>query len=94
MEKDLSQYADGIGPLTFESLRVISFPGGGQYVYLAFDLYYRTSGYALLTVVCCVLFRYGAISPCEMNEFSEECEAWEAENGPFQRGEFMMKRNK
>jgi hypothetical protein len=30
--------------------------------------------------------QYGAISPCEMNEFSDECEAWEQENGPYQRG--------
>jgi len=66
MEKDVSQYSNGIGPLNFESLRIISYPGGTQ---------------------------YGAISPCEMNEFSEECEAWEAENGPYVRGEFMMKRN-
>ncbi|KAL7453758.1 hypothetical protein ACHAWC_005391, partial [Mediolabrus comicus] len=58
MEKDISQYENGIGPLTFKSLRIISFPGGQQ---------------------------FGAISPCEMNEFSEECEAWEAENGPYER---------
>lgn len=63
-EKDLSGFDNGIGPLNFESLRVISFPGGEQ---------------------------YGAISPCEMNEFSEECEAWEQENGPYERGDFMMK---
>ena len=25
-----------------------------------------------------------------MNEFSDECEAWEAENGPYERGEFMV----
>ena len=25
--------------------------------------------------------QYGAINPCEMNEFSDECEVWEAENG-------------
>jgi hypothetical protein len=37
--------------------------------------------------------QYGAISPCEMNEFSEECEAWEAENGPYERGEFMTRSN-
>lgn len=66
MEKDISQYENGIGPLTFKSLRIISFPGGQQ---------------------------FGAISPCEMNEFSEECEAWEAENGPYERGEFMVKSN-
>lgn len=66
MEKDVSKFEDGIGPLTFKSLRIISFPGGQQ---------------------------FGAISPCEMNEFSEECEAWEAENGPYQRGEFIMKSN-
>ena len=66
MEKDISQYENGIGPLSFKSLRIISFPGGQQ---------------------------FGAISPCEMNEFSEECEAWEAENGPYERGEFMVKSN-
>jgi hypothetical protein len=61
--KDLSQYDNGIGPLQFDSLRVISFPGGQQ---------------------------FGAINPCEMNEFSDECEAWEAENGPYSKGEFMV----
>ena len=47
MEKDISKFEDGIGPLSFKSLRIVSFPGGQQ---------------------------YGAISPCEMNEFSSECE--------------------
>jgi hypothetical protein len=28
-----------------------------------------------------------------MNEFSEECEAWEAENGPYEKGEYMVKSN-
>jgi hypothetical protein len=56
----------GIAPLNFESLRVISYPGGQQ---------------------------YGAINPCEMNEFSDECEAWEQENGPYKKGEFMVKSN-
>lgn len=65
-ERDLSQYDNGIGPLEFESLRIISYPGGQQ---------------------------YGAISPCEMNEFSDECEEWEKENGPYKRGDYMMKRN-
>lgn len=37
--------------------------------------------------------QYGAVSPCEMNEFSDECEAWEEENGPYKRGEFMIKSN-
>ena len=37
--------------------------------------------------------QYGAVSPCEMNEFSDECEAWEEENGPYVRGEFMVKSN-
>jgi hypothetical protein len=37
--------------------------------------------------------QYGAVNPCEMNEFSDECEAWEAENGPYERGEFMVKSN-
>jgi hypothetical protein len=65
-EKDLGQFENGIGPLDFEGLRVVSYPGGQQ---------------------------FGAVSPCEMNEFSEECEAWERENGPYQKGEFMMKSN-
>lgn len=65
-EKDLRPYADGIGPLKFESLRLVSFPGGQQ---------------------------YGAINPCEMNEFSDECEAWEQENGPYEKGNFMVKSN-
>ncbi|KAL7521971.1 hypothetical protein ACHAWX_006663 [Stephanocyclus meneghinianus] len=66
MEKDVSKFEDGIGPLEFKSLRIISFPGGQQ---------------------------FGAISPCEMNEFSDECEAWEAENGPYVRGDFIMRSN-
>lgn len=66
MEKDVSQFEDGIGPLSFKSLRVVSFPGGQQ---------------------------YGAINPCEMNEFSDECEAWETENGPYEKGDFMIKSN-
>lgn len=65
-KQDLSQFENGIGPLTFESLRVISYPGGQQ---------------------------YGAISPCEMNEFSDECEAWEEENGPYVKGDYMIKSN-
>ncbi|KAG7355021.1 hypothetical protein IV203_004377 [Nitzschia inconspicua] len=65
-ELDMSQYENGITPLNFESLRIISYPGGQQ---------------------------YGAINPCEMNEFSDECEAWEEENGPYQKGEFMVKSN-
>lgn len=65
-EKDLSQFTNGIGPLNFASIRLISYPGGQQ---------------------------FGAISPCEMNEFSDECEAWEAENGPYEKGEFIMKSN-
>ena len=36
---------------------------------------------------------FGAISPCEMNEFSDECEAWEAENGPYEKAEYMVKSN-
>lgn len=66
MEKDLTVYANGIGNLNFEGLRIISYPGGQQ---------------------------YGAISPCEMNEFSAECEAWEQINGPYSKGEYMMKSN-
>jgi hypothetical protein len=33
MEKDLSQFENGIGPLEFKSLRVISFPGGQREYY-------------------------------------------------------------
>jgi hypothetical protein len=66
MEKDVTSYENGIGPLEFKSLRIISFPGGQQ---------------------------FGAINPCEMNEFSEECEVWEQENGPYSKGEFIMKSN-
>mmetsp|Transcript_3310 Transcript_3310/g.7740 ORF Transcript_3310/g.7740 Transcript_3310/m.7740 type:complete len:276 (+) Transcript_3310:300-1127(+) len=65
-EQDTSQYEEGIAPLDFASLRVISYPGGQQ---------------------------YGAINPCEMNEFSDECAAWEDENGPYEKGEFMVKSN-
>lgn len=35
--------------------------------------------------------QFGAISPCEMNSFSDECEAWEAQNGPYTSGDFMIK---
>lgn len=66
MDKDLSLYDNGIGELDFQSMRIISFPGGQQ---------------------------YGAVSPCEMNEFSDECETWEVENGPFKKGDFMIKSN-
>lgn len=37
--------------------------------------------------------QYGAINPCEMNEFSAECEDWEAENGEYKKTEFMVKSN-
>lgn len=37
--------------------------------------------------------QYGAINPCEMNEFSAECDDWEAENGPYKKAEFMVKSN-
>merc|ERR1719296_324506 len=66
MENDITQFEDGIGPLSFKSLRFISFPGGQQ---------------------------YGAISPCEFNEFSDECDAWEAENGLYEKAEYMTKSN-
>jgi hypothetical protein len=66
VEKDLRGFDNGIGPLEFTGLKIISFPGGEQ---------------------------FGAISPCEMNEFSEECEAWEAINGPYTKGTYMMKSN-
>jgi hypothetical protein len=65
-DRDLSKFANGIGPLDFQSLRIISYPGGQQ---------------------------FGAIAPCEMNEFSDECEAWEAANGPYKKGEYTMKSN-
>jgi hypothetical protein len=65
-ERDLSKFTNGIGPLDFTSLRIISYPGGQQ---------------------------FGAIAPCEMNEFSDECEAWEAQNGPYKKGEYIMKSN-
>mmetsp|Transcript_12695 Transcript_12695/g.26890 ORF Transcript_12695/g.26890 Transcript_12695/m.26890 type:complete len:266 (+) Transcript_12695:50-847(+) len=66
MEKNVADFDNGIGPLSFGSLRIVSFPGGQQ---------------------------YGAINPCEMNEFSDECDAWEEENGPYKKGEFMIKSN-
>lgn len=66
MEKDISKEENGIGPLNFDSLKIISFPGGQQ---------------------------YGEINPCEMNEFSDECEVWENENGEYKRGDFMIKSN-
>lgn len=37
--------------------------------------------------------QYGAINPCEMNEFSGECDAWEEENGPYTKKDFMIKSN-
>lgn len=66
MEKKLNEFENGIGELDFQSLRIVSFPGGQQ---------------------------YGAVSPCEMNEFSQECEDWEAENGPYQKANYMIKSN-
>mmetsp|Transcript_3535 Transcript_3535/g.4687 ORF Transcript_3535/g.4687 Transcript_3535/m.4687 type:complete len:245 (+) Transcript_3535:135-869(+) len=66
MEKDLSKEENGIGELDFQSLRVVSFPGGQQ---------------------------YGTINPCEMNEFSSECDVWEEENGPYVKGKFMIESN-
>lgn len=65
-EMDTSKYEEGIAPLEFSSLRVISFPGGQQ---------------------------YGAINPCEMNEFSDECEEWEKENGAYEKIDYMIKSN-
>jgi hypothetical protein len=66
MDTDISKYENGIGPLDFEGIRLVSFPGGEQ---------------------------YGAINPCEMNEFSDECSVWEETNGPFVKAEYMMKGN-
>ncbi|OEU11146.1 hypothetical protein FRACYDRAFT_193202 [Fragilariopsis cylindrus CCMP1102] len=37
--------------------------------------------------------QYGAINPCEMNEFSDECDVWEAENGQYEKKEYMIKSN-
>ena len=37
--------------------------------------------------------QYGEINPCEMNEFSDECSAWEDENGPYEKGKFMVNSN-
>lgn len=65
-EFDTSRYENGIGKLNFDSLRLISFPGGQQ---------------------------FGEISPCEMNEFSDECEEWIEENGPYVKKEYMIKSN-
>lgn len=65
-ETNITQFENGIGPLKFSSLRLISYPGGQQ---------------------------YGGVNPCEMNEFSTECDAWEEENGPYTRGKFMVKSN-
>uniref|UniRef100_A0A7S2QZX4 Photosystem II reaction center Psb28 protein n=1 Tax=Eucampia antarctica TaxID=49252 RepID=A0A7S2QZX4_9STRA len=66
MERDLSKEDNGIGALDFNSLRLISYPGGQQ---------------------------FGSIDPCEMNEFSQECEDWETVNGPYEKGDFMIKSN-
>jgi len=41
----------------------------------------------------CLMILHFPHSPCEMNEFSSECEEWEAENGPYVRGEFIIKSN-
>lgn len=37
--------------------------------------------------------QYGAISPCEMDEFSMECDEWEEENGPYKKADYMVKSN-
>lgn len=60
------QFDNGIQPLKFASLKLVSFPGGQQ---------------------------YGAISPCEMDEFSMECEDWENENGKYEKADYMIKSN-
>jgi len=65
-EIDVRAFEDGIGPLIFKSLRVVSFPGGQQ---------------------------YGTINPCEMNEFSDECDVWEEANGAYVKKEYMIKSN-
>jgi hypothetical protein len=66
MDRDISKFDNGIGPLDFTGIRLVSYPGGQQ---------------------------FGAISPCEMNEFSDECSTWEDENGPYTKAEFMVKSN-
>lgn len=38
--------------------------------------------------------QYGAISPCEMDEFSMECEDWEKDNGEYVKADYMVKSNK
>jgi len=38
--------------------------------------------------------QYGTINPCEMNEFSDECDVWEKDNGPYKKAEYMIKSNK
>jgi hypothetical protein len=38
--------------------------------------------------------QYGEVSPCEMNEFSSECEQWEERNGEYKKEAFMMDSNK
>jgi len=37
--------------------------------------------------------QYGDISPCEMDEFSMECEDWEEENGKYKKADYMVKSN-
>merc|ERR1711865_870838 len=37
--------------------------------------------------------QYGAINPCEMNEFSDECDVWEKENGEYKKADYMVKSN-
>eukprot|EP00980_Cylindrotheca_fusiformis_P008837 scaffold1888_cov120-Cylindrotheca_fusiformis.AAC.7 len=75
-EMDTTQYSNGIAPLDFSSLRVVSFPGG------------------LLTAFSPPQQQYGAINPCEMDEFSDECEEWEKENGAYVKGDYMVKSNR
>jgi len=64
--RSAAAFDNGIGPLKFQSLKIVSYPGGQQ---------------------------YGAISPCEMNEFSNECEEWEETNGQYEKEKFMIKSN-
>jgi hypothetical protein len=45
MEKDVSQFENGIGPLRFKSLRVISFPGGQREFFFFVRLFVRSSSF-------------------------------------------------
>lgn len=93
-EKDLSKYANGIGPLEFSSLRIISYPGGQQFGAISPCEYSGTcfsKGKELLPPLC--FSSLNAFFLFQSPEFSEECEAWEAENGPWKKADYMIKSN-